>query len=446
MKGPFTGVLLFYLKVLAKTALFLAHPKIIGIAGSVGKSSMQNALYATIKDHVSAYAPHGNSETGVPLGILGIIPTNYSFLSWIKMCAIALFRIGNLKGKKYVVLEMGIDDPFPPKNMEYLLSIVKPEIAVSLNIAGPHLMQFEKKLEMAGRNIKENDGERRDFVLDEMAREDTKIITASDCKTGIYNADDPHIVKFITKNTNTHLLTFGQSKNNTISYKSYSTDLSGTTFEFAYQNKTISLLFKKFLLPKDYRETFAATILAALELGLTIEQIQESLTKNFVLPPGRASVFEGIRSSTIIDSSYNASKKSVLAFLELCEDLKKETGRTITFLFGDMRELGQEAEIEHADVMDKISQVVDYLYLVGPLTQQYIYEKAQSCENILEVKHFENSRLAGIYLKTNLSRDTILLVKGSQNTIFLEEAIKHVLQNKDDSKKLCRQEPYWKKN
>ena len=442
MKNPFLYILLLYLKFLAKVALFIARPKIIGIAGSVGKSSTQSSIYATIQDSVSAYASHGNSETGVPLGILGIKPTSYSFSSWIKMCARAPFGIGNLLGKKYLVLEMGIDDPFPPKNMEYLLTIARPDIAISLNIAGPHLMQFEKLLP---KDVTSTEA-KREFILKEMGREDTKIITQSGCKTGIYNADDKNIAQFMSKKVSAKLLTFGIDEKNTVSYKDYKANLSGTTFEFGYQDRVITLFFEKKILPKDYQETFAATILASLELGLEINQIQTSLQKNFVLPPGRASVFDGIKDSIIIDSSYNASKKSVLAFLELCEDLKKETGKTVTFLFGDMRELGNEAELEHKEVMDKIEKVVDYLYLVGDLTKQYVFERAQSCENILEVKHFTNSREAGKYLENNISHGTILLAKGSQNTIFLEEAVKYVLVNKEDTKKLCRQEKYWKKN
>jgi len=442
MQNPFSQILLLYLKLLAKVALFIARPKIIGIAGSVGKSSTQSAIYAAIKDNVSAYASHGNSETGVPLGILGIKPTSYSFFSWIKMCLRAPFGIGNLLGKKYLVLEMGIDDPFPPKNMEYLLTIARPDIAISLNIAGPHLMQFEKLLPKDMDSIEAQ----REFILKEMGREDTKIITKSECKTGIYNADDKNITQFISNNLSSKLLAFGKEEKNTIFYKSYKADLSGTTFEFGYKDKVITLFFEKRILPKDYQETFAATILTALELEISIDTIEKSLTKNFTLPPGRASVFDGIKDSTIIDSSYNASKKSVLAFLELCEDLKKKTGKTVTFLFGDMRELGNEAEIEHKEVMDKIEKVVDYLYLVGDLTKQYVFERAQSCENILEVKHFVNSREAGKYLENNISHGTILLAKGSQNTIFLEEAVKCILANKEDAKKLCRQEKYWKKN
>ena len=62
-----------------------------------------------------------------------------------------------------------------------------------------------------------------------------------------------------------------------------------------------------------------------------------------------------------------------------------------------------------------------------------------------EVKHFNNSIEAGMYLKENLSENALVLVKGSQNTIFLEEAIKFLLLNKEDEKRLCRQGGMWEK-
>ena len=37
----------------------------------------------------------------------------------------------------------------------------------------------------------------------------------------------------------------------------------------------------------------------------------------------------------------------------------------------------------------------------------------------------------------------IILFKGSQNTIFLEEAVKQVLVNKEDAKRLTRQSEWW---
>lgn len=442
MKKYFITFILFYLKLFAKIALLIHKPYTIGIAGSVGKSSTRNAIYAIIKSEFRTLLVSQNSESGIPLGILGIKASGYDVVSWIKMLTIAPFKIFNTKTYSHLIVEMGIDDPEPPKNMEYLLSIIKPDIAISLNIAGPHLAQFEKTLSDAPSNTIADPEKRRNFVLDKMAYEDTKIITGSNCKVAIYNSDDKFIPKYIKSKQNQELLTFGKSAKNTVSYLSYQVSLNGTKFEFKTENKTIKLEFKNLLLPLEYEETFAAAILCAKAIGLSNDNIKHNIEKNFVLPKSRASMFEGINNSVIIDSSYNAPKKAVLAFLNMVKVLKKQTKRPVVFLFGDMRELGDESEIEHDEVSDSLKGVVDELYCVGELTRTFVIPKVK---NTVKSKHFLNSYEAGKFLKDNLTNKSIVLVKGSQNTIYLEEAIKFILKNKADEKDLTRQNPYWKK-
>ncbi len=63
------------------------------------------------------------------------------------------------------------------------------------------------------------------------------------------------------------------------------------------------------------------------------------------------------------------------------------------------------------------------------------------------LKSFSSSREAGKELKVYLeSREnkSIILFKGSQNTIFVEEALKEVLDNESDKNKLVRQEVFWR--
>src|SRR5581483_12114922 len=112
--------------------------------------------------------------TGIPLGILGIVPQSYKYSAWLKMLISAPFGVNHLKNTKYLIVEMGIDDPYPPKNMSYLLSIIKPKIAISLNVSvknstPSHAMQFEKLLK--GALVLD----KHEFLLTEMAKEDTKI-------------------------------------------------------------------------------------------------------------------------------------------------------------------------------------------------------------------------------------------------------------------------------
>lgn len=447
MKKIVTYTVLFYLRVFTKLAIFLGKPIIIGVAGSVGKSSTRNALYAIFKDNSKTFVAEGNSETGIPLGILGIETKGFGFFDWISYCLKAPFKIFNIRSYKYLIVEMGIDDPYPPKNMEYLLSILKPDIAVSLNIAGPHFEQFEKTLLGAPDAIKDDSKKRLDFILQKMAEEDTKIITKSNCRIGVYNSDDENIVNALSsldKNSQTKLLSFGTSNRASIWYKSYSVTNSGTKFSYVISDtkKIVTLDFPNLLLPKAYREVFASSLLTAISSGINLPNAINSLLKNFYLPAGRSTILKGVRKTTIIDSSYNAPKKATLEFLALCEQLKKNTGKKLVFLMGDMRELGQESEIEHNEVANEIVKAVDFLYCVGTLTQKYIMPIV---DKKVKSMWFENYKKAGEYLKDNIPQNSLVLVKGSQNTIFLEEAIKYLLKDKEDEKKLCRQDDYWLK-
>lgn len=435
MKKLFVNAILFYIKFWAKTAIFIHKPTTIGIAGSVGKSSTRNAIYAILKDHASTRFVYGNSETGVPLGILGIGMEDYSLTTWIQTLIACPFRVLSIGKYKYMVVEMGIDDPMPPKNMNYLLSIIKPDIAISLNVSATHTQQFEKLLD-----TKPKDASTKEFLLQKIAAEDTKIILNSDCKFGIYNSDDPYITAALI-NYPGKVLRFGKNSND-IKYVDYKVDLTGTEFKFEIQGKTIDISFKKQMLPEEYREVFAATLLAAKSLNLNLTKCAKILSRDFQLPKGRGSIFAGKQNSIIIDSSYNSSAKSVVAFLNLLKTLSKTTKKRVVFIMGDMRELGQTAESEHKEVTKFINESVDYLYCVGPLTRKFVIPNVN--KNI-KSEWFSDSQTAGKYILKNMDKNCIILVKGSQNEIFLEEAIKNLLQNKSDVSKLCRQGMYWKR-
>ena len=109
-----------------------------------------------------------------------------------------------------------------------------------------------------------------------------------------------------------------------------------------------------------------------------------------------------------------------------------------------MRELGDEAQSEHKEVAEKLIGIVDYLYLVGPLTREYVLPVVQQKESTFkEIRWFDNAKRAGEFMRDNLPKDALVLAKGSQNTIYLEEAIKDILADKKDAKNLCRQGDYW---
>jgi UDP-N-acetylmuramoyl-tripeptide--D-alanyl-D-alanine ligase len=447
MKKLLSWPLLLYLRFFARRALYKHRPTIIGIAGAIGKSSAVQALYAILKEKYRVRYTPGNSETGVPLGILGIPHGNYSLVNWIQIAFKCLFIKNPLKDLDYLIVEMGTDELKAPKNMEYLLTIVKPDIAIWLNVYAAHTGLFAEGLSDKEKNLPLDQRER--VIIQKIAAEDGKIITKSGCNVGIYCGDNVPIVEELRQKTyslsTTKLVSFGEALTNEISYGEYTVTLSGTFFEFVINKEQIKIIFKNILIPLEYRENFAAVLLAAQECGVSPHEAAQSLVKNFILPPGRSSMFEGIKDSVIIDSSYNSSPAAVTSFLELVKGLGQRTGRPVVCLFGDMRELGETEAIEHQRIAERLTMTVDYLYCVGSATRLHIipYIDYHVSQKILELRWFKNSQVLGEYVREHMPEKALILVKGSQNTIYLEEAIKYLLKNKADESKLCRQSEYW---
>ena len=130
------------LKVVAKMILAKYKPDIIGITGSVGKTSAKEAVYCVLssKFRVRRNLGNYNNEIGVPLTIIGLDSPGRSIICWIVVFWQAL-KLILVKDKNYpeiLVLEMGVDRP---GDMKYLNSIVKCRIGV-VTLIGPVHLEF----------------------------------------------------------------------------------------------------------------------------------------------------------------------------------------------------------------------------------------------------------------------------------------------------------------
>jgi len=224
----------------------------------------------------------------------------------------------------------------------------------------------------------------------------------------------------------------------------YEITKTGTKFTYKRDGKQFSLIFPTQWYFKEYSMLFAAILLTAEEVGISLTDAKKRLEQSYRLPPGRLSVFTGEKGTTILDGSYNASPVAVASTLKLLKDIKSP-GRKIVVL-GDMRELGGLSEEKHKEVGVLVTQVADEIVLVGPMMKQYALPVVIASGFPKErVFHFDTARDVGQFLLTKrMQKQDMILVKGSQNTIFLEEVVYQLMKEKSQAKTLlCRQSPYW---
>ncbi|MEK7565699.1 MAG: Mur ligase family protein, partial [Patescibacteria group bacterium] len=138
-------LVLYYLRFWARRKLAQINPLIIGVTGSAGKSSCVAAIEAILKEKYKVKTTGTtNSESGIPLSILDLKPKDYSVFDWIRLVILAPIKHLTSNTKyQILVCEMGIDSLELPKNMEYLLTIVRPKIGVFLNALPVHTQQMK---------------------------------------------------------------------------------------------------------------------------------------------------------------------------------------------------------------------------------------------------------------------------------------------------------------
>ncbi len=348
--------------------------------------------------------------------------------------------------KKYdvVVLEYGIDKPW---EMDFLLDIVKPHIWIFTKIDSVHSEQFGDPSEIAN-------------------EESFMIQNTSDI--AFLNSDDTYarqlytmieIDKFLyttTNNDSGQLLVKPD-----IDY--FDEKLSKDSEFIVSSNLKIVNNWKERKISTNliWKESYwyislAFAILDVIEYKFKREQKrkigkkgeQEGISIEYKLIPWRSTILQWINESVILDSSYNASPLSMRKLIETINTMKFSvfSDCKVCLVLWDMRELWDFVEEEHRKVSLVASMVADTIVLVGKYTHCYMKDELEKIWYNGELKCFKNSIEAGEYLKKN-TKKRLFLFKWSQNTIFLEEAVKFVLDPMKNNMRhfhyLVRQSKWW---
>jgi len=128
------------LAVLARKTIEKYRPGIIAIAGGIGKTSIQEALYTILRDirDVRATSIHFPSEINVPLAVIGSWTQGSGFIFWIKVFAKAIENLVSRSDyPELLLLEYAARKS---RGIERLLTIAQPQIAVvgALGNVSPH--------------------------------------------------------------------------------------------------------------------------------------------------------------------------------------------------------------------------------------------------------------------------------------------------------------------
>lgn len=403
------------LKVLAKLIIAKYKPVIIGVTGSVGKTSTKDAIYTVLasKYNVRTNIKNYNNEIGVPLTIIGCESPGRNILGWIGV----FFKAGCLlliKNKKYpekLVLEMGIDHP---GDMDYHNSIVKCDIGVVTMIGTVHMEYFKNRRHLIKEKGKLVTNLKKDgwAILNYDNKEALSI--KDDCKT-----------KVLTFGQNPKANVFADEVKFSFEEDSEEKDLQGISFKIRHNGAVVPVLLQNVL---GYNTIYAA--LAAASVGVAFDmnlvEIAKAL-KNLRSPKGRMNLIEGIKYTTIIDDTYNAEPESVISAIDVLKKIPiKENARRFAIL-GDMLELGKESELKHLEIGKYIVKSrIDRLIVVGERARDIARGAIDAGMNETHIFHFDNSELSKKFVQDRIKQGDLILIKGSQG-MRMEKIVKEIM-------------------
>lgn len=405
------------LKIIAKRILKRHKPRIIGITGSVGKTSTKEAVALVLSKKYKIRKTFGNynNEIGLPLTIIGEKTAGKNIFGWFWILAKGFF-LGTF-GRRYpeiLVLEMGVDRP---DDMDYLIDLAKPDVAVVTAISEiPVHLEFFKNAE-------------------ELALEKGKIVKCLKKENfAILNYDDQRVKK-LRSQTKAQVLTFGVNEKADF----WASNLTLDSKElFDEKAKPHGIRFKlhsgeremPFRLPYIFGFPQVYSVFAACVCGtvfkMNLVEVAEQLLQ-FKPPKGRMNLIAGIKHTNIIDDSYNASPQSTLAALKVLGSLWP-AGSKIAIL-GDMLELGTMTEEGHRLVGKEAAKACQHLICVGNAAK-FIADEARKSgmapDRVFEFEKDKAGEAAKFVQNKILRKGDLVLIKGSQG-MKLEQAVKELM-------------------
>jgi UDP-N-acetylmuramoyl-tripeptide--D-alanyl-D-alanine ligase len=336
--------------------------QVVGVTGSVGKTSTKEVIHAVLAQKYATLKTEGNfnNEIGLPLTLLKLTDS-YT----------------------HAVLEMGM---YAQGEIALLCDIAQPQIGVVTIIGPVHMSRLGSLAAI-------------------VAAKQELVEALPMGGTAVLNHDDPNVMS-MAPHTQANIFTYGLNRHADLWASNVTSQgLNGIAFTLHYRGE--SLRVHAPLLGQHSVHTCLRATAVGLLAGLSWEEIIHGLQSQ--RSQLRLVTVRGPRNSTLLDDTYNASPDSVIAALNLLQELD---GRHIAVL-GDMLELGSAEEVSHRLVGRRAKEVVDILVTVGA-RGRIIGEEALNFGMAPQNVHIVPDNNAAIHLLNQLIQPKdFILVKGS---------------------------------
>jgi UDP-N-acetylmuramoyl-tripeptide--D-alanyl-D-alanine ligase len=416
---------------LAKRILAKYKPDVIGITGSVGKTSSKEAIAYVLESRFSVRRTlkNYNNEIGLPLTIIGVDKTpGRSILGWLgviwKAKKLLLARDKNYP--EVLVLEMGADKP---GDIEYLTEIAPCKVGVLTFISHAHTEFFK--------TIKKIAQEKR-IIISHLKQDGFAVM----------NFDNEMVMQNIVA-TKAEVLTYGFKEGADLR----ATDVnlikdaqtgwpSGLNFKVLYKGNVVPV-FLPGVISKSSISAALAGLAVGTIFGVNLVEGSQALSKLQRLP-GRMRLIEGIKHTLVVDDSYSSSPEAAKTALEAMAQIEVGQGARRYAVLGDMLELGTETENAHRELGFKVVELgIDFLITVGEAAKHIAQAAKEAGMEENKMASFASSTEAGRFLQEKIKEGDLVLVKGSQG-IRLERVVKEIMAEPLQAPNLlCRQEQSW---
>jgi UDP-N-acetylmuramoyl-tripeptide--D-alanyl-D-alanine ligase len=341
-------------------------PRVIGVTGSVGKTTTKEITAAVLRQRFVTLKNRGNlnNEIGLPLTVLELDEHH-----------------------QRVVLEMGMYDV---GEIAQLCRIARPHVGVVTNVGPVHLERLG--------------------TVERIAQAKTELVQALPANgVAVLNMDEP-LVAAMASQTQAQVFWYGINPNADLWADEIEGEgLEGIRFRFHYQGESVHVRVP--LLGRHSVHTALRAAAVGLVERLSWEEIVRGMQQIDVQL--RLIASRGLNGATLLDDTYNASPASAMAALNLLADLSVQNGRRIAVL-GDMLELGSYEEEGHRKVGVRAADVVDLLVTVGRRAQLIAEEARAAGLAPDKVLALDDAEAALAELRSILGPGDVVLVKGSR--------------------------------